>query len=740
MSCRATRARSAKLVLGEPVEQTRKITDVFKVTRGRGRAQKKLLDGGTESRVASKLRPESSIVQQCSTDSEDFSGRAEHVCSPPKRAKKAAESHVSRSAKKALFPSAVVEQQPMDEKQQSTPEVVKAEVPPTVEVKPDIPVPTSLKLENPSEVAHTAEVKSAPEDPLLSKADELREKLNSAAGQNKVRARIRNVAELQAVLAQKGAAKKIHEQVQRNKSKQVEEHANILKSPVKTVPKGSAVVKIKSKGKSEAIKKLVPSSTTVVPEFVLPTYKTPAKQSLEEYELNEQRHVFEYGKASRLVEEVKRNSALPLPRQYERLHESFQSCDRVVSIYTTQGRRCVVSEIRKNVEKNTHISFTRKNLAQMIHVYPTCYEVRLERRRNIFGGDGEPYGKMELVMAANLVDDLNDYMPPDTPVKNDEPLPTVTPSKLMSPRKKVVTALPRDPVIDARPRLEGWRMTCRSHVFKHKLVEIVKRFHKKFLERLGCDLKDDEHAKLRRFHPKFDLDQECEEIREAELPEEDSDKGERLFGMKDYLATVDTSVALPKAVEAAIEELKSPVKKLISSNSAVPLSPRQFAEKQASKPKGAMSLIERIKAKEAAKKAAEKLKDPVVEKKKDLLERILHGLLRCITTYFAFKKVRSMDINMLAEQVMRSQSSMNRVSLMEHIDVLCEVAPAFVAKVELGGRKYLQLKENNYNAIENVLQEELTRLRAGPPSAAAAPQTETMKPEVEKKTAVRSLF
>ncbi|ETN75128.1 hypothetical protein NECAME_03851 [Necator americanus] len=42
MSCRSTRSR-AKITLDEPVEHTRKITDVFKVTRGRARLQKKSL-------------------------------------------------------------------------------------------------------------------------------------------------------------------------------------------------------------------------------------------------------------------------------------------------------------------------------------------------------------------------------------------------------------------------------------------------------------------------------------------------------------------------------------------------------------------------------------------------------------------------------------------------------------------------------------------------------------------------
>ncbi|VDM72166.1 unnamed protein product [Strongylus vulgaris] len=186
-------------------------------------------------------------------------------------------------------------------------------------------------------------------------------------------------------------------------------------------------------------------------------------------------------------------------------------------------------------------------------------------------------------------------MLPDTPVKEDEPpLPGVTPSKLLSPRKKVVNPVPREPVLDARPRLEGWRMTCRSHIFRHSLVEIAKKFHRKFMEKIGLFMNDSEYSKLRRFHPKFDLDVECGRIPEAEIPDVPHDDADRHFEMKDYLATVDDSVSLPNTVDAVLEELKSPVKKVISSATAVPLSPRQFAEKQASKPKGAMSLLERV--------------------------------------------------------------------------------------------------------------------------------------------------
>lgn len=75
---------------------------------------------------------------------------------------------------------------------------------------------------------------------------------------------------------------------------------------------------------------------------------------------------------------------------------------------------------------------------------------------------------------------------------------------------------------------------------------------------------------------------------------------------------------------------------------------------------------------------------------------------------------------------------------MEHIDVLCEVAPNYVAFAEIGGRKYLQLKENNYCAIEKVVQDEVARLRASPPSE-CAPVPVPQSTEV-KKSAVRALF
>ncbi|VDM57257.1 unnamed protein product [Angiostrongylus costaricensis] len=405
------------------------------------------------------------------------------------------------------------------------------------------------------------------------------------------------------------------------------------------------------------------------------------------------RHVFDYGKASRLVDEVKNNSTLPLPRNYRRLHESFQSCDRVGGYFSVQ----CFAEIQMNVEKNTKITFSRKQLAQIIHVYPASYDIKVEKKWK-----SKSRGKFELVMAANLINDLTDYMLPDTPSKtDDQPLPKVIPVKLLSPRKKIVTAVPREPVIDSRPRLEGWRMTCRSHVFKHKLVEIVKKFHQKFLERYFFKfsmllLNESELSRLRRFHPKFDLDQECEEIMEV------GNSLQSFFGMlKVFL------------LQTAIEGLKSPLKKLVSSCCATPLSPRKFAEQQSLKPKGALSLLERVS------------------------RTCSYGsLFMYICLYFV--------LDPLILLFTASSFILFCLALiLEHISALCETAPEYFTITEIGGKRYLQLKQNNYVAIEKLLQEEVARLRgtgSSLPTAnmLAVSSTATMSPT--KKSAVRALF
>ncbi|VDM80415.1 unnamed protein product [Strongylus vulgaris] len=128
------------------------------------------------------------------------------------------------------------------------------------------------------------------------------------------------------------------------------------------------------------------------------------------------------------------------------------------------------------------------------------------------------------------------------------------------------------------------------------------------------------------------------------------------------------------------------------------------------------------------------MRDPAIDRRMELLQRILHGLLRCITTYYAFKKVRSMELNVLGDQVTKSQSSMNRSLLLEHVTLLCEIVPSLVTLTEIAGKKYLRIEENDYATLEKFVKDELTRLQSTQQTLVSEVKTPVKKP------AMRALF
>ncbi|KAK6035358.1 hypothetical protein COOONC_27137 [Cooperia oncophora] len=244
MSCRSTRARAAKIVLEEPLEQTRKITDVFKVTRGRGRTQKKL--HGDETRVDTKPLLASGFIQQELTEGVCSSAKAETICSPPKRAKKCTD-HTQRSARKILFAT--------DDNKKSSP-----------------------KKEMVVEVSQT--------DVLLPK---LKHVLAYEVLRNFKQCWPKKALSKQFMNRHSGS---------RAKSRGEGTREGCLQCSEVCAYKGSARGELTNwKAKLRAHQKRLEPSTSVVPDFILPTHKTPAKASLDEFELNETRHVFEYGKS-----------------------------------------------------------------------------------------------------------------------------------------------------------------------------------------------------------------------------------------------------------------------------------------------------------------------------------------------------------------------------------------------------------------------------------------------------------
>ncbi|CCD72833.1 CDT1 Geminin-binding domain-containing protein [Caenorhabditis elegans] len=648
MSSRVTRSRSQ-------TPQTA-VTDFFKTTRKpRARGEKKIIDESiTKTTTIKEVQiPAAPIVENKSsrTRARTPSRQAELSSSgtPPKKAREA-----------------------------------EAEAPELPKIHEDI------ILENP-----------APQKSAI-------DKLMEASGPAKKKAGIRTVADLQARIAAKGAAKAIHEQNLKNKTKQVDDHVELLKSPKKPV----IVEHHKSPQKSKAARNLF-SPKKPVPDYIIPGFnvlKSAEKVRGEQDDAHEEegkRMTAEFLKSSRLIDEVKESARqrIELPTAYEHLADTFKRIDQITAIFIGQNRSCVVPELIKNVKNTSGKDFSNEHLSQILHVYPQSYHIEMREQRKAFGQGG----KYELEVRPNLVEDLRGYIYEKSPTDGDtEDLPLVCPSKLLSPkkspRKQVQPAL-RKPEVDGRIRLDAARQRDRAHVFRYKLASIVTKCHTEFLESQGLCAS----SNIKRMHPLFRLDKHCPSLPQVKLPEPPLQKSSIHIGMKEALDKYMDQVSLPSFVQKAYQDLKSPLKSTTGASGTVPISPKKFSEMQKEqKSQGAMSLLERIRAKEAIKKAAEACIDKDLERRKQRLTLLRDRYVRIVCNHYTAKRAQTMEIDVICKFVQFSSSNSSSIpDIMDHLRLLCEVAPMYISEASLMNKKYFRFTDNNIEAINELLDEEL---------------------------------
>ncbi|EGT38545.1 hypothetical protein CAEBREN_28615 [Caenorhabditis brenneri] len=674
MSSRITRARA------NPENSQTTVPQFFKTTRKpKTRSEKKLLVEDDHQTASSSIKSSSTVI------------KAEINANPVDNSK-IAPLFEKKSRSRARTPSRQVEL--------STPEVTGTPPKKTKENSVQDVVP-ALPIETPDVVLDKPTQEKSAIDVLMEVSEPAKKKTG-----------IRTVADLQSRLAAKGAARAIHAQNLKNKAKIVDEHAEMLKSPKKKV------VEVISPTKSKAARTLF-SPKKSVPDYVLPNSNVmkSAEKIREEqddaHEEEEKRMTAEFLKSSKLTDEVKESvrERIELPSSYEHLFESFKRVDQITAIFIGQNRKCLASEVFKNVSNSSGSNFSSSHLAKILHVYPQAYHVEMCEQRRAFGQGG----KYELELRPNLVDDLRGYIRETTPVENDEELPLVCPTKLLSPKKsprKQVQVVPRQPQLDGRIRLDAARQRDRGHILRHKLTTIVMEHHEAFLETQGLTgMKG-----MKRVHPLFRPDKHCPDLPQMPLPEPPIQKSSIHLGMKEALElqTDVNQVNLPTSIQRVIDDLKSPLKSSTGASGTVPVSPKKFSEMQAEqKNKGAMSLLERIRAKEAIKKAADSFVDKDLEKRKLRLTLLKERYVRIVCNHFTAKGKKSIMLDSVAKFVQFSSSTPSTIAdIIDHLKLMCEVAPMYVTEIVLMGTKYLRFTEDNKNnmeAINEIILEELEK-------------------------------
>uniref|UniRef100_A0A915E571 CDT1 Geminin-binding domain-containing protein n=1 Tax=Ditylenchus dipsaci TaxID=166011 RepID=A0A915E571_9BILA len=411
--------------------------------------------------------------------------------------------------------------------------------------------------------------------------------------------------------------------------------------------------------------------------------------------------------------------------------------------------RITFDNVSKNVMKNTKMTFKESHLSQIVAVYSKAYDLKWEKHRQVMGKTvaGQKY---DLVILPNLKDDLEPFLTEQakekmlllksparclfspinqspvkqlstTPVKIDraellksptktvklsrtpvkqEPMLSkqdenycfVSPSKnLISPVKRMdrdvirksPTKMPNTPVrrlvlSDPAPKMEGWRLTARKMVFRHFLVEHLKNLHKQFLATEKVTI-----ASKQLLHPDFKLESVAD-IPSTSLPQQPKTETP-LRTMRDFLQTV-TPVKLEAKLDVAKEPESSPVK--------TPSQP----------------LLERIRAKEAALKRAKEQKDPGLERRRTILYMLKQSMVEVICSHFGLKKVSSMNVDQLQKMVVLSCGKMSRENFLEHLDVLCSVAPKICSKETFLKTTAFKLSEARFDEILECVEEELHKV------------------------------
>uniref|UniRef100_A0A0N5A964 CDT1 domain-containing protein n=1 Tax=Syphacia muris TaxID=451379 RepID=A0A0N5A964_9BILA len=525
----------------------------------------------------------------------------------------------------------------------------------------------------------------------------------------------KTVAELQEQLASKGIGASLYNQNLSYKSTKVADRKAELLSPRKTV-----LVPLKSKG----------SPIKPVKVFETPR-KMPIKLSeklqADSVSPSKKSDGLNYGRASLLKQEVKNSCLLLLPKKHERLHKFFESVDQVVSIYQARDMRIPLNLVISNITSSSKKTCTVKDFSQLVFIYPAAYNVRVEECKVQKTGFE---GRFEYVIEPNFADDIRDYMEKEIPeVKPSSPIklpPFTSPCKgriVPSPRKTPVKVqpLPRDPVLDLRPRLEGWRRIVRTCVFKHRLVKFIHENNPELANKLRNSAEVVEGSEIS-VHVEIS-DDLFADVPEGSLPELPKGDESLQKNAKDYLSGVQDSYnTLPGNLQDAINLLRSPQSKTVCvMGREIPLSPRKYAAESAGKSKG-LSLLERvcydfsvltvrvlsIRAKEVEKKRLLALRDPEKERKRRRLQELL-VYIRDLCRLFTFSRVNSLPLSKLSQKLVDGSARSSKNEVEAQIMLLTTVAEQYFELRVVADVKYIFIKQNSPLEILALLNNELKK-------------------------------
>ncbi|KYN12817.1 PREDICTED: DNA replication factor Cdt1 [Trachymyrmex cornetzi] len=379
-------------------------------------------------------------------------------------------------------------------------------------------------------------------------------------------------------------------------------------------------------------------------------------------------------------------SGLALPYDYRFLAEIFRCIDTVSAMLFNRKELITFNKLRPAVQELLRRNFTQEHLAQIKTIYPDAYVYHQEKHRNF--GSVSKQEKYELVLTPT-VEKVNGRNTLDA----DNILKTASESS-MSP-----TIL-----------LE------RRRKFYNALLERVKNEHEKFLLTFETPkLMNIPKEKIVRWHPEFDVES-CKKIEQAALPQppyvekptarDVLDKAKSLFNcgtrmekalqrLAEANLTTKSKSSSPTQ-DSTTQTTKDDIPKInIAIVDIPPSTPSIQTDHFATLFKGIpKALLEKVRAKQAAKALEAMTRTPNADKEAALYSR-LPELAKLIRNIFVAEKKGVLPLETVIQKLDNSfRTKLMLQEMEEHIRQLCKLLPTWASIHNVRKVDYLKLDKN----------------------------------------------
>lgn len=366
----------------------------------------------------------------------------------------------------------------------------------------------------------------------------------------------------------------------------------------------------------------------------------------------------------------------------------FRAVDTVVSILHNRQELITYSKLKPAVQQMLSRAFTEHYLGQIKTVFPLAYFFKQESIKNSISTGTAGGGKRayQLTLKANL-----DYK-----------------SSASQNLSKMFDSF-SEPQTPKYRKMDSIVMVERRNIFHNLLVDHLKEHHEQFLQSLDPPISGSGMS-IKRWHPEFPLE-DVPDVEAAPLPQ--PPEVGKLDTARDVLEKAQSLLSCNPRMEQVLKDAAAKVPPEAEGGTAPPPEkPAEPANVCAALKGISSSLLEKVRAREAAKRARDMTRSTTENKELEMLSR-LPEMARIIRNSFVTEKKAALPWEMIAAKVTASYSSLMSSSEVDrHLHLLVEALPGWCTVHKVRSGTFLKInKARELSTVTNELNKVIQQRR-----------------------------